>query len=111
MRWLNLTPHALKIEGLGEVPASGTVARVATVRVDAGSVGGVRLVLQNAGRVQDLPAPIEGVGYIVSGMVLDALKRQSGQAGETRPDVYAPDTGPDAIRKDGQIVAVRGLIR
>jgi len=28
-----------------------------------------------------------------------------------RSDVVAPDTGKDAIRKDGQIVAVRGFVR
>jgi hypothetical protein len=28
-----------------------------------------------------------------------------------RMDVYAPDTGPTAIREDGRIVAVRGLVQ
>jgi hypothetical protein len=45
-------------------------------------------------------------------MVLDALKREAGPAGSSRAgrDVYAPDTGPDAIRENGQIVAVKGLV-
>jgi hypothetical protein len=44
------------------------------------------------------------VYLIVSGMVLDAL------AGG-RPDVVAPDTGPDAVRDEkGHIVAVLGFV-
>lgn len=46
--------------------------------------------------------------YIVSGMVLDALKRQG--SARVGSDVFAPDTGADAIRENGQIVAVKGLV-
>jgi hypothetical protein len=54
--------------------------------------------------VDGIPATAEGVTYIVSGMVLDAL------AGSRLADVVAPDTGADAIRENGQIVAVRGFV-
>ncbi len=112
MKFVNLTLHALTVEGLGTLPASGAVARVATVRYALGDRGGVRVHAQNFGAVEGLPAPALGVGYVVSGMVLDALKRQAGPAGASRAgaDVFAPDTGADAIRENGQIVAVRGFV-
>lgn len=53
----------------------------------------------------DLPEPKLDTIYIVSGMVLAALNG-------SRPDVYAPDIGPDAIRNDkGHIIAVIGLVQ
>jgi hypothetical protein len=112
MNFVNLTPHAITIEGMGTIPASGTVARVATVRTGMGTRGGVRVTLQNLGQVDGLPDPAADTVYIVSGMVLDAIKRQAAQVGASRAgeDVFAPDTGPDAVRKDGQVVAVRGLV-
>lgn len=112
MTIVNLTPHALTIEGVGTLPASGQIARVSTVRMGMGDRGGVRVTLQNLGQVEGLPASQPDTIYIVSGMVLDALKRQVAQVGASRAgaDVFAPDTGPDAIRENGQIVAVRGLV-
>lgn len=112
MKVVNLTPHALNVEGIGTIQASGNVARVSTIRVGMGTRGGVRIVLQNLGQIEGLPSPEKDTIYIVSGMVLDALKRQSAQVGSSRAgaDVFAPDTGADAIRESGQIVAVRGLV-
>jgi hypothetical protein len=110
--FINLTPHAISVEGVGTLPPSGIIARVGTMRTACGALGGARIVSQNFGAVEGIPAPRNGVTYIVSGMVLDALKREAGPAGSSRAgrDVYAPDTGPDAIRENGQIVAVRGLV-
>lgn len=112
MKFINLTPHALTIEGVETIPPSGTVARVGTVRVGMGTCGGVRVTLQNLGQVEGLPAPAADTIFIVSGMVLDALKRQAAQVGSSRAgaDVFAPDTSSDAIRENGNIVAVRGLV-
>ena len=104
MKFVNLTPHALTVEGLGVIPASGSVARVSVNSTDVGSVGGVRLRAQLKGQITGLPAPVDGIVLIVSGMVLDAL------GGTRRGDVVAPDTGADAIRENGQIVAVRGFV-
>lgn len=103
MNFVNCTPHALTVWGLGTIPPSGTVPRCATVRTEAPSVAGVRLVRQTVGQVTGLPDAAPDTTYIVSGMVLGALNG-------TRPDVVAPDTGPDAIRENGQIVAVRGFV-
>ena len=104
MKFVNLTPHALTVEGLGTIPASGSVARVSVNSTDVGTVGGVRLRAQLKGQVTGIPARVDAVVYIVSGMVLDAL------GGTRRGDVVAPDTGTDAIRENGQIVAVRGFV-
>ena len=132
MEFVNCTPHALTVEGLGTLAPSGIVPRCATVRstptavlavVDfcavCAHVGGycgncsgahwgpgveVRVVAQTTGEVTGLPAPRRGVALIVSAMVLAALKG-------TREDVFAPDTGADAIRENGQIVAVLGLVQ
>lgn len=107
--FINCTPHALTVEGLGTLPASGVVPRCATIRqaaewnVDENEAPMVRLISQTVGEVTGLPAPSWGVFYIVSGMVLTALNG-------SRPDVVAPDTGADAIRENGQIVAVRGFV-
>lgn len=103
VNFVNCTPHALTVEGLGTLPASGVVPRCATVRSEAPSVAGVRLVRQTVGQVTGLPSEQPDTIYIVSGMVLAALNG-------SRPDVVAPDTGPDAIRENGQIVAVRGFV-
>jgi hypothetical protein len=77
---------------------------VATTRAPATLIGGVRLIRTVKGAVDGLPEPQDGVIFVVSGMVLDAL-------GSTRPDVVAPDTGADAIRNEkGHIVAVMGFV-
>jgi hypothetical protein len=104
MKFINLTPHALTVEGLGTIPASGSIARVSVNSTDVGTVGGIRLRAQLKGQVTGLPAPADDTIYIVSGMVLDAL------GGLRRGDVVAPDTGADAIRENGQIIAVRGFV-
>lgn len=128
MRVINLTPHAITILTLGRQAAlcpntgleifedvetstsypSEGVARVAVERRAAfpraleGS--GLRVTSQTFGTVEGLPAPMAGVVYVVSAMVLTAL------AG-SRPDIFAPDTGPDCVRENGQVVAVRGLVQ
>lgn len=125
---VNLTPHEITIltsqrqaiqcpirgwrffedvEVSTSYPSKG-VARVAVNRRAefplALQGSGLRVTSQTFGAVEGLPAPAEGVVYVVSAMVLTAL---SG----SRPDVFAPDTGPDCIRENGQIVAVRGLVQ
>ena len=105
--FVNCTPHAITVEGLGTLPPSGIIPRCATVRqeVDASwdVIANVRIVRQTFGEVQGLPEATPGIMLIVSGMVLGALNG-------SRPDVCAPDTGADAIRENGQIVAVRGFV-
>lgn len=110
--FVNCTPQHLTIEGIGEIPPSGILPRVSTAYNDYGlSINGVR-VRQNyngVGSVAGLPTPVEGLNYIVSGEVRDALSSLPDHL--QRHDVFAPDTA-DAIRNEkGQIVAVRGLVQ
>ena len=105
MNIINLTPHAITIDGIGNFESQG-LARVQAIReVAENTQNGIRIIKQSFGEVEGLPTPQEGTIYIVSGMVLSALQG-------SRTDVFAPDTGADAIRNDkGHIVAVRGLVQ
>jgi len=105
MMFVNLTPHAITVVGLGTIDPSGVLARVSVNQRDIGTRGGVRLRQSVKGMVEGIPNPKQGVTYIVSGMVLDALN------GARLGDVVAPDTGADAIRNEkGHIVAVQGFV-
>jgi len=108
MNFINLTPHAITIEGVGTIATSSTIARVGCNRTELKTIPGVRVMLQCMGTVSGLPEVKFNHVYIVSAIVLDAMKKQ----GDIRvgKDVFAPDTGADAIRENGQIVAVRGLV-
>jgi hypothetical protein len=106
MQIINLTPHPITIQPSGApavtIPVSGRIARLDSAQeIDAG-VAGVPVVTTRFGRVIGLPEPEEGKVYIVSSIVAQHVRR---------PDVLAPDTGPTAIRQDGQIVAVTRLQR
>lgn len=132
---INLTPHDIVVrreDGTDvTVPPSGTVARVVGATRQVRSFGGVPVKVDEPGRVEGLPAPqaplwdgysepppgydptpAPGPVYLVSGMVLSALR----EAKSTRDDVFAPGTGPadGAIRNErGHIVAatcLKGLI-
>lgn len=105
---INLTPHAICVEtqaGRITLQPSGTVARVSSTSEDRGTFAEIPLSETVFGEVEGLPAPTEGVIFVVSGFVLDRVR-------DVRPDVFRPDTGPDAIRDEkGRIVAVRRLTR
>jgi hypothetical protein len=108
---VNLTPHEVNVAGV-TFPPSGTVARVATVQTEAGTLvlgeTTIPVVHNTYGEVEGLPDPEPGVVYLVSALVLSALEAQ----GIYRDDVFAPDTSPQgAIRgPDGQIKGVRRLV-
>lgn len=111
MRIINLTPHAIGLAVGDEVvtiPASGTVARVSVTVSPAGEIetdyGRVPLVRLTYGDPVGLPEPEDGVVYVVSKVVADALP--------DRHDLVYPDTSPEsAIRNEaGQIVAVRRMV-
>lgn len=100
--FVNLTPHTVRLNDGTEYPASGVVARVATSFSTFDADGVARVVY---GEPEGLPAPQEGVLYIVSAMVLAAV------AG-TRSDLVAPATGhPDTVRVEGRIQSVPGFVR
>lgn len=102
---INLTPHPVSLadtEGnvIATFPPSGQTARVATSTEVVAQLMGRPISRTTFGEVTGVPAPKEGVVFLVSTIVAQAARR---------PDVVSPDTGPTAVRKDGQVVAVRGF--
>jgi len=113
VQMLNLTPHAIVIQGDDgtsvTIPPSGVVARVATSETVVSEVtlgsATIPVVARAFGQVTGLPETDEAC--IVSGLVLEAVRLQQ----PWRRRVYAPDTGATAIRDEaGRIIAVRRLV-
>ena len=98
---INLCPHTIRLNDGTEYPPSGVVARVsAEYKVLNTNPTCYEVVY---GEVTGLPAPQDGVDYIVSGMVAAACPE--------RYDLLVPATGhPDAVRKDGNVYSVPGFI-
>ncbi len=125
MGFINLTPHPISVVNTrGEketFPTSGVIARVAAIPgenleewdgVPMQAVGSFTDVLffQDHTEIPQTSLPDPGPGgvrYIVSLLVAEALKAQ----GHERLKFCRPDTGPDAIRENGQVVAVRRFIK
>jgi len=109
VNFVNLTPHAIVIrlaDGTDlTFPPSGKVARVDELPTTIlTGINDIPILSRTVfGEVIDLPEPVEGTAFIVSGLV----------AGQVyRADVFAPATGPKdgAVRNDkGQIIAVVSL--
>ncbi len=114
----NFTPHPVVIftpdgkDKLAEIQSSGT-ARVEEEIIQSGVLdrfentglaAGVEVVEKRYKAVVGLPAPVDGVQYIISVIVAAALKG-------SRADCLVPDTGPDsAVRdKEGKIAGVKRL--
>ncbi len=100
----NLTPHTIILRAPDgsetSIPASGQLARVETAETLTGSHLGLPVISRVLGAVAGLP---DSGAVLVSAMVLAACPG--------RPDTYAPDTGPTAIRDtQGRIVAVTRLV-
>ena len=114
MNLTNLTPHAIVLRSADGtdtiVPTSGTVARVTSTPGALETVAGIPVPvagMQTFGGVEGLPEPTPGTIFIVSAMVLAALRG-------SRPDVVGPGTGPNdgALRNErGHVVAVTRLVR
>lgn len=109
---VNLTPHAIVLRsesGTDTVlPPSGTVARVQSADGVLCVIPGLPVPVKGSpiyGGVIGLPRARSGVYYVVSAMV--------GARVAGRTDVLCPGTGPNdnAVRENGQIVAVTCLVR
>ena len=101
MNFVNLTPHDIVLNS-GEVYASAGVARVRAAYSNFDENGICEAVF---GEVTGLPEPKPGTIYIVSGIVMQALKGK-------RDDVVAPATAhPECVRLNGHPVSVPGFIR
>lgn len=102
---INLTPHAIVLvvgDDKIKIEPSGQIARVGMTEEVIGEFNGLTVIRRQPGTVVGLPT--DGSPCIVSAMVLAAIP--VGTAG-----VYAPDTGPTAIRDEkGHVVAVTRLV-
>lgn len=104
----NLTPHEIVIF-VGEeklvVPASGEVLRLAEEVIDRGLTDEGIPIVSKIYSISELPPEIDGINYIVSGIVLPYIPQNRG-------DFSAPDTGNGSVVRDsdGRIIAVRRLI-
>ena len=105
-KFINLTPHDIKLNNGTIYPATGKIARVENTF--SNFCCGISKVFY--GEIENLPEPEDGVYYIVSAMVLSAENAKP--KSYRRKDLVAPATGhPDCIRKDGFIVSVPGFVR
>ncbi len=115
MQIINLTPHAINVRPDGAsanlvIQPSGQVALVSSSQVILGNISimgfSVPVVGTTFGDIECLPEPAPGKVYIVSGLVMAALKG-------SRQDVIQPDTSPSGVirNSEGQIVAVKGFQR
>ncbi len=101
MKFINLTPHSIRLNDGREFPSEG-IARVSDTYTEFNFAG---VCLVRHGEIKGLPAPQDGVRYIVSAMVLAAAKELG------RNDVVAPATGhPLCKRENGFIVSVPGFV-
>ena len=101
MKVLNFTPHDIVLNN-GVVYESVGSARC-SAEFSEFDENGVATV--SYGKVNGLPEPVDGVVYIVSAMVLDALRG-------VRDDLVAPATGhPDCVRENGKVVSVPGFVK
>lgn len=104
MKFINLTPHAIRLNDGTMFEPSGVVARVSADLQAVEPVGGVQLFRQTFGDVEGLPEQMPGTMYIVSALVLAAI--------DNRLDCVAPATGSkETVRNEaGHIVSVPGFV-
>jgi len=111
---VNLTPHEVVVRNGNyeiRIPPSGKVARVQqefkVFPSLKNGLGEIPVVGVARGKIENLPEPKNGTIYIVSGIVLEAVKARS-----SRIDVFSPDTSPEGVIRDenGKIEAVRRLV-
>jgi len=96
---INLTPHFVKIGGVGFVPA-GIVPRVQQDDTIIGEHDGIELRQAKYGAVENLPEPKPGTIYIVSNIVRQAMP--------DRQDLFSP--GGLVRDKQGRVSGASYLI-
>ena len=109
MNIINLTAHTINVfleEKEIAFPSQG-LARVKTEEKEVGKINSIPVVKTVYTDVEGLPESQEDTIYLVSTLVLQALKAN----GINRTDCLAPNTGVSgAIRDDqGRIVGVKGF--
>lgn len=105
-KFINLTPHDIKLNDGTVYPATGRIARVANTF--SNFCNGIAKVFY--GDIENLPELKRGTMYIVSAMVLSAENAKP--KSYRRKDLIAPATGhPECKRENGFIVSVPGFVR
>lgn len=109
MKVINLTAHTINVfleEKEIAFPSQG-LARVKTEEKEVGKINGIPVVKTVYTDVEGLPESEGNTVYLVSTLVLQALKAN----GINRNDCLAPNTGlSGAIRDEqGRIVGVKGF--
>ncbi|MBS0654854.1 MAG: hypothetical protein JSR46_03680 [Verrucomicrobia bacterium] len=105
-KFVNMTFQDVTIRTGNEerkIQKSGTVVKIRTEETDVEELGDFKCYTIQFCEIENLPAPQEGVIYIVPMPVA--------QAAADRNDVYAADTGASAIRDNGRLVAFTALAR
>ena len=110
-KFINLTPHAIVLEGACSsltIEPSGDTLRIPMKKEQKGEAGGFPIYTQQPDLSKvNLPATKPNTYYIVSSIVLAALK----QAAPHRQDFLAPDTGAAKRNEKGHIVSVPGFVQ
>jgi len=76
MKFINLTPHDVTVVGVSgnrTFAKSGTIARVSQISSLVEVVDGIDIKTVRYGEVVNLPSEVDGVRYIVSTMVKNAV--------------------------------------
>lgn len=98
---INLTPHTVNIVKDGNIKAafpSEGIARASQTAEHVGELDGIELVSMKFGATKDLPAPEDGVYYIVSVITANAARAE----GRTTSDLLIT---ADPVRDDsGRII-------
>ena len=108
---VNLTPHPIVLNDGRSFAPSGAVARVSEVHhrvthfTDPQTEASTPVFRSVPSSVTGIPDPVEGTCYIVSAMVLAALRAE-------RDDLVAPSTGlSSTVRNEaGHIASVEGCV-
>lgn len=112
MTLVNMTPHEVRYYGKGREPLSIPPSGLPPIRLsekneDEFVKEGFSFTRKVYSEAENLPGKKDGVYYIVSKMVLDAVQRA---------DLLAPDTGNGAVRdvdgsETGKVGAILGTTR
>lgn len=101
--FVNLTPHALDVRDISgdktSIPPSGEIARIEVRDHEVVIINNIMVYRALKGKVEGLPAPKDGVFYLVSLAVRDALP--------DRQDLLSP--GNLLRRADGTPEGCNGL--
>ena len=112
MQFINATSHNLNVitkEGeLVEFPPGDVLTRVAFSIEEEENTSEYRLFSQKFGKIEGLPAPVNGIMYIVNPIVLSA----NAASENPRKDLVAPAIGHWEVKRNdqGNIVTVPGFV-